>query len=203
MEQIVEGADLLGLHLIRVVPDVFSLISLRRINVALGVVDPDMAAPPVFGVFDFWKNQRRLEGLQETIGQEPADHRFTASHVEVETADAGHYLLLYFSNDGGRSAGDQVGLDAEAVLDISLDVLSQLSAGGNGHDNLPFLLGGFNDSVPFVLRRLPGLRLRNVVIQHPAADANDKKQHFHASPRRGLHSPKSFRATTAPGSLTL
>ena len=60
--------------------------------------------------------------------------------MEVETIDAGHDLLLDFSHDGGRSARDQLGLDAEALLDTSLDVLSQLGAGGNGDDNLPSFL---------------------------------------------------------------
>src|SRR5215510_1640085 len=124
-----------------------------------------MTAPPVFGVLDFWKNQRRLEGLQETIGQEPAHHRFTASHVEIETIDAGHHLLLNFSHDGGRSPSNQLGLYAEALFDTSLDFFSELGAAWNRNNHLSFSLGRFNDLVPFVLRRLSGLCLRNIAAQ--------------------------------------
>src|SRR5262249_324832 len=79
----------------------------------------------------------------------------------------------------------------------------ELGAGGNGDDNLSFLLGGFDDLVPFVLRRLPGLPLDNIAAQHRAGEANDKQQQFHALPQKGVYSPKSFRATAAPGFLTL
>src|SRR5215510_11356271 len=124
-----------------------------------------MTAPPVFGVLDFWKNQRRLEGLQETIGQEPAHHRFTASHVEIKTIDAGHHLLLNFSHDRGRSTGDQLRLDAEALFDTSLDFFSELGAAWNRNNHLSFPLGRFNDLVPFVLRRLSDLRLCTIAAQ--------------------------------------
>jgi hypothetical protein len=44
--------------------------------------------------------------------------------VEIKIIDAGHDLLLDFPHDGGRSARDQLGLDAEALFDASLNVLS-------------------------------------------------------------------------------
>src|SRR5262245_3383046 len=150
-----------------------------------------MAAPPIFGVFDLWKNQRRLEGLQESIGQEPTHHRFTASHVKIETIYTSHHLLLYFSHDVGRSPSDQLLLDAEALFDTSLDFFSELGAGGNGDDNLSFLLSGFDDLVPLVLRRLTGLPLDKVAGQHCAANENDKKEQFHASPREVFIPPKA------------
>ena len=61
-------------------------------------------------------------------------------------------------------------------LTTSLNVLSQLGAGGNGNNDLSFLLGGFNDLVPFALCRLPGLGPRNIAAQDRARDENEKKQ---------------------------
>ena len=89
--------------------------------------------------------------------------------MEVKTVNAGLRLLLDFSHDGGRSAGDQLGLDAETLLDTFLNVLSQLGAGGDRDDNLSFLLGGLNDLVPFTLCRLPGFGPRNIAAQDEPA----------------------------------
>jgi hypothetical protein len=70
-------------------------------------------------------------------------------------------------------------------------------------DNLSFLLGGFNDLVPFVLRRLAGLGLRNSVAKIEPVRRKREETTVSCVTRRGLYSPKSFRATAAPGSLTL
>ena len=34
-------------------PDIFRLVDLKRINESFGVVEPDMAAEPALGIFDF------------------------------------------------------------------------------------------------------------------------------------------------------
>ena len=42
-----------------------------------------------------------------------------------------------------------------------------------------------------------------LTFQNRAEDENEKNEQFHVLTQRVLYSPKSFRATTAPGSLTL
>ena len=65
-EQIVVGARLFGLHQRRVMPDVFRLVDLKGVDIFLGVVEPDMAAEPALGIFDFGQNQQRLGRLENS-----------------------------------------------------------------------------------------------------------------------------------------
>src|SRR4029077_713743 len=107
----------------------------------------------------FWQGHRRLQRLQEALRQKARDHRFAAPQVKIKTIDAGLNLLLDFSHDGGRPAGDQLGVDSEALLETSLNALSQLSASGNRNDHLSFFFPGLNNLLPL------GLPARDVSFQ--------------------------------------
>jgi hypothetical protein len=100
---------------------------------------------------------------------------FHKQPVKIEMVNAGPSPPAGFSPDGGRSAGDQLGLDAETLLDTSLDVPSQLGAGGNGDDNLPSFLAASTILLHSFCAGCPVCAPPNPAFQDRARDENEKK----------------------------
>ena len=73
-------------------------------------------------------------------------------HTEIDTAHAGLGFLLDFSDNGGGSAGDELSLNAKALLETLFDLFSQLGATKNRNNRLAFSLRRFQCLVPFLLR---------------------------------------------------
>jgi hypothetical protein len=90
-----------------------------------------VASPPVARVFYFRNHHRRFEGLQDAFRQKARDHRLAAAHVEIKVTHARLKFLLDFSYRRRRSSGDQLRIDAKALLENSFDLLSKLGAGGH------------------------------------------------------------------------
>jgi hypothetical protein len=126
---------------------------------------------------------------------------FHKQPVKIEIVNGGPSPPARFSPDGGRSAGDQLGLDAETPLDTSLDVPSQLGAGGNGDDNLPSFLAASTIFHSFCAG-CPVCARPTLLSKIEPAMKTKRNKNFMCRPKV-LYSPKSFRATAAPGSLTL
>src|SRR5205823_12766498 len=97
---------------------------------------------------------RRFEGRHDAFRQKARDHRLAAAHVEIKVTHARLELLLDFSHYRSRPSGDQLRVDAKALLENSFDLLSKLGAGRNRNDHFSLFLPGFNDVVPLTLRRL-------------------------------------------------
>ena len=130
-------------------PDVFRLIDLERIDKSFGVVEPDMAAEPTLGIFDFRQKQQRFHRLQDAGIQQAKGSR-RAADQQIKIAHA-----------GGVLGGDLVGIGwparvGEVKLDTGIafgkyfaDRFAQLRARRKRRDELAFLPGGFDGFFPF------------------------------------------------------
>src|SRR6266481_3837346 len=121
-------------------PQAFGLIGSEAIDETLGVVDPDITAPPVLRVFDFGKHEPGLHWLQHACRQETLHDGLGAPDMEIEIANASLGLIDDARDKAGTAGGDQVQRDAEALGESLLDSFAQLSAGRNRNDDLAFLL---------------------------------------------------------------
>src|ERR1043165_1726275 len=146
--------DLLGFGEIGVVPEAFRLVRLERVNIFLRVVDPDVAAPPLFRVLYLRQDEVRLDGLEDGFREKAGHDRFAAADVDVEIADAGFGLLDDPARDRRAARGNRFDVDAVAFFEAVLERLAQLAGRGDRDDDLAFFLPGFDDALPFAGFRL-------------------------------------------------
>src|ERR1044071_8248731 len=138
----------LGFDEIGVVPEAFRLVRLERVNIFLRVVDPDVAAPPLFRVLYLRQDEVRLDGLEDVFREKAGHDRFAAADVDVEIADAGFGLLDDPARDRRAARGNRFDVDAVAFFEAVLERLAQLAGGRDRDDDLAFFLPGFYDALP-------------------------------------------------------
>src|SRR5439155_19925177 len=89
IQKIVEGTKLRRLVFVGVSPKTNRLIGVESVDETFGVIDPDVAAPPLLRILDLGQNQERSKRLQNILRQETADNRLGSADVQIEILSAG------------------------------------------------------------------------------------------------------------------
>src|SRR6185295_553098 len=97
-----------------------------------------MAAPPVFSISDFGKNELcfdRLEHAGHTKYNRPR-----SSRMDIREPQPGSKLVGNFLGDGRATAGNKLQFDAVTLLKNLLQALPQFGARRYRNDHLPLFL---------------------------------------------------------------
>ena len=150
-QQIVVDPNLIRLYLIAVEPDIVLHVRERRIGEALGIVGPNVTAPPVFRLLHLGQNPIRFEGLARAHRDQAMLEIVEGADDDVKITNAGLMLIGDPADDFGCGTGNDFHLEPEFLSDRGFQCPAQLRARRNAEDHLAFLLCGLHSLDPFAL----------------------------------------------------
>src|SRR5262249_34687370 len=115
IQQIIIGTQIVASYLLGIMPKVFRLVRLKRVEKSFRLVGPNMTAIPAPWIFDFLENKQRLDGFEYSCIQE-TERCQRAADEEIVITNAGRMLGGDLARIGWTACGGELELDSRKTF---------------------------------------------------------------------------------------